>query len=87
MNDKFPTDFQEKEDWIPRDPAERPGEKIGGGFLIFRRGKKTGRVGARYNTLPFEHPDRISAEKEVARLMEKFPGEIFTIWQEHKNNP
>ncbi len=67
-----------------RSPEERPNEKIGGGFLVFRRGKKTGRVGVRYDTMPFEHPDRAAAEKEVRRLMEQHPGERFTIWQENK---
>jgi hypothetical protein len=62
----------------------RPGEQIGGGFLIFRRGKKTGRVGKKEGTLPFEHPSLESAQKEVKRLMELFPEEVFTIWTELK---
>ena len=64
--------------------AERTssGEKIGGGFFVYRRGKKTGRIGVRLSTVPFEHPNLESAQIEVRRLSELSPGEKFVIFQE-----
>jgi endonuclease YncB( thermonuclease family) len=57
----------------------RPGEKIGGGFFVFRRGKRTGRVGIS-STLPFEHPDLLSATREARRLAAATPGETFEVF-------
>lgn len=57
----------------------RPGEKIGGGFFVFRRGKKTGRVGVRPATTPFEHPDFYAAKAEANRLAKKHRGERFVV--------
>jgi hypothetical protein len=62
--------------------AERKNEKIGGGYLVFRRGKKTGRVGVRYNTLPFEHPSYHAAAQEAERLAKENPGETFRVFKE-----
>lgn len=58
------------------------GETIGGGFLIFRRGKKTNRIGVRAHSLPFEHGSYASAFDEVTRLEALHPGEKFCIFQE-----
>jgi hypothetical protein len=59
---------------------ERRGEKVGGGFFVFRRGKKTGRVGIK-TPLPFEHPDYDSAYKEATRMAKKHKGELFEVFQ------
>jgi hypothetical protein len=56
----------------------RKGEKIGGGFFVFRRGKKTGRVGVT-SSLPYEHPSLSSAVAEAERLSQANPGEIYQI--------
>lgn len=61
----------------------RPGEVIGGGFFVFRRGKRTGRVGCRPNALPFEHPTYESAKKEADRLSSLCPGETFVVFGEY----
>jgi len=58
---------------------ERAGEKIGGGFFVFRRGKKSGRV--RAPEWPFEHPTLEAAETERNRLCDKFPGEWFVVFR------
>lgn len=66
----------------PRRPSakQRTNEQIGGGFFVFRRGKKTGRVGIR-SQLPFEHPDYASAVREAARLAALHNGETFEVFQ------
>ena len=48
---------------------------------MFRRGKKTGRIGCRYPFVPFEHPDMASAMEEADRLSQKYPGETFEVFQ------
>lgn len=60
----------------------RKGEVIGGGFFVFRRGKTTGRVGVRLNTIPFEHGSYESAAQEAKRLSEVSPGEAFSVFEE-----
>lgn len=57
----------------------RKNEVIGGGWLVFRRGKRTGRIGIK-TTLPFEHGSRKAAEKEAQRLAEQHPGECFQVF-------
>ena len=59
---------------------ERKGEKIGGGWFVFRRGKKTGRIGTRQNTMPFEHPTEESAFIEAKRLAALHPGEKYSVF-------
>ena len=54
------------------------GEKVGGGYFVFRRGKKTGRI-ATGNTLPLEHPSLESAQKEAVRLAGLNEGETFAV--------
>ncbi|GHC61300.1 hypothetical protein [Limoniibacter endophyticus] len=61
-------------------PLPRKGEKIGGGFFVFRRGKKTGRISAG-NSLPYEHPSLASAAAEAARLAKMNPGETFEVFE------
>ena len=59
---------------------ERDGEKIGGGFFIFRRGRDSGRI--RMPQWPFEHPSIEAARTEQARLSVEYPDETFVIVQE-----
>lgn len=61
-------------------PKPRINETIGGGFFVFRRGKKTGRVGVR-GGLPFEHGSLEQAAAEATRLAKLFPGETFEVFQ------
>jgi hypothetical protein len=56
---------------------ERPGETIGGGFFVFRRTAKTGRI--RVPEWPFEHPNRAAAEAERDRLASMHPNETFVV--------
>ena len=60
-------------------PRPRRNEKIGGGHFVFRRGKRTGRVGIK-TSLPFEHPDFDSAMSEARRLAAVNPGETFEVF-------
>lgn len=55
----------------------RDGEKIGGGFLVFRRGKRSKRV--RAAAFPFEHPSLMKAIAECERLAAAYPGERYVI--------
>lgn len=56
----------------------RLNEVIGGGFIVMRRGKKTGRVSIN-TTLPFEHGSFDAAQDEADRLAENNPGETFVV--------
>lgn len=60
---------------------ERPGEKIGGGFFVFRRGRGSGRI--RASEWPFEHPTLGEARAEAQRLAEKHPGQKFDVLAVH----
>ena len=63
-----------------RSPKPRPNEIIGGGFFVFRRGKKTGRVGV-FTTMPYEHGSFEQAVAEATRLAALCPGETFEVFQ------
>lgn len=56
---------------------ERPGEKIGGGFWVFRRSGEAGRI--RTPEWPFEHPSLASAATERDRLAARHPKESFVV--------
>ena len=61
-----------------RNPMKpRPGEVIGGGWIVLRRGDDTGRI--RPSFMTFEHPTRESAETEAARLAASRPGYRFDV--------
>ena len=64
----------------------RKGECVGGGYFVYRRGKKTGRIGCKYNALPFEHDSYESAHTEAKRLAGKHIGETFIVLQEIKGS-
>lgn len=51
----------------------RRGEKLGGGFFVFRRGDH-GRVTP--NGMPYEHPDDAAALAEAARLSVEVGGQF-----------
>lgn len=57
----------------------RPGELIGGGFLVLRRGKRSGRV--RPSFMAFEHASWAAAVIEADRLAAAHPGERFQVFQ------
>lgn len=62
--------------WTERRKAM--GEVVGGGYFVFRRGKKTGRI-ASANLLPFEHATEGAARGEAYRLAEANLGEQFVV--------
>lgn len=57
---------------------ERPGEKIGGGAIVMRRGRRTNRV--RPGDWPYEHPDRQSAIDHALELAEKHTDAVYEVW-------
>lgn len=63
--------------WLPDPTKERTGEKIGGGYFVFRRGDDTKRI--RPNSWPFEHPTEEAAVTEAERLSKEWPGYDFDI--------
>jgi hypothetical protein len=64
--------------YLPDARVTRDGEQIGGGFFVFRRGRKIGRV--QCPEWPYEHPDLASAHAEAERLRAKYPGERFDVF-------
>ena len=63
------------------DPRQaRPGEAIGGGFYVFRRTARTGRI--RCPEWPFEHPHLSAAVAERDRLRQSHPDERFEVFVE-----
>jgi len=64
-----------------RNRAEK-GEKVGGGFFVFRRGSTTGRIKINPAKLPFEHPSLEAALREAKRLTERHPGVGFSVLKE-----
>ncbi|MCA8886686.1 MAG: hypothetical protein KDA35_08675 [Hyphomonadaceae bacterium] len=53
------------------------GERIGGGFFVFRRGKKSNRVHP--GAFPFEHCTMMAAINECQRLARANPGETYIV--------
>ena len=63
------------------------GEVVGGGFFVFRRGMKWGRVRFVFKPqtkqiVPFEHPTMAAAVEEATRLAEKNRGHKYSVFQE-----
>lgn len=56
------------------------GEKVGGGFIVFRRHRSTNRVATPASTLPFEHGSFEAAEKEMNKLAKENPGKEFCVF-------
>ena len=58
------------------------GEKIGGGYFVFRRHSSSGRIEINPKLgLPFEHPNQASALLEAQRLATLCPGKRFCVAQ------
>lgn len=66
--------------WL--DARKAKGEVVGGGWFVFRRSKKTGRIGGG-GQLPFEHGSWESAFTEAKRLAAAQPGETFQVLESH----
>lgn len=58
----------------PGFPGARKHESIGGGYFIFKRGDRTGRIENR--GVPFEHSTFIAAQAEASRLQKKYGGQF-----------
>lgn len=58
--------------------AQRPGEQIGGGYIVVRRGRHSHRL--RLPEFPFEHPSCEAALTECARLSRAHPNQHFEVW-------
>lgn len=56
----------------------RKNEKIGGGYFVFRRGNRGGRIFI--SQMPFEHPSYSSALDECIKLSKKNPGNEYQIF-------
>jgi hypothetical protein len=63
--------------YIKAPQKNRAGEKVGGGWFVFRRGRRTGRI--RPSNFPFEHPTQESAMLEARRLAYAHPGLRFCV--------
>ena len=59
--------------------TSRKGERIGGGYFVFRRGDGTGRI--RPSPWPFEHPTICAAKREADKLAKMQPGFQFDVVQ------
>lgn len=57
---------------------KKTGEVIGGGYFVYRRGKKTNRISIA-SKLPFEHPSFEAAVREADRLHSLMPNEKFAV--------
>lgn len=71
MSDKKPSTYLKN----PKLP--RPGEVIGAGYFVFRRGDGTKRI--RPAVWPFEHPSRAAAILEAEKLAAAMPGYQFDV--------
>jgi hypothetical protein len=60
------------------------GEVIGGGWFVFRRGKRTNRISVRHSVMPFEHASEESATTEACRLKLYNPNERYGVFKQVK---
>ena len=56
---------------------QRKHERLGGGWFVFGRSGKDGRIHP--TPVPFEHPTLAAAEAEAQRLAEKYPNRTFHV--------
>lgn len=69
--------------YTPKHPlpiAPRDNETIGGGFFVFKRGDRTGRIGIA-TRFPFEHGSLEQALAEAERLAALHPGKTFEVFK------
>ncbi len=68
---------KQRHGWL-RDPRkERPGETIGGGWFVFRRGDGTRRI--RPSIYPFEYGSHDAAAEQAGKLARSNPGLVFIV--------
>lgn len=65
-----------KPDWLN---TGRKGEVIGGGFVVMRRERETGRV--RPSLHPFEYDNQVDAEQQALKLAQMHPDYAFEIFR------
>lgn len=66
---------------------QRHNEQVGGGFFVFRRGTRTGRIKTGHikaGNIPFEHPSLKSALAEAERLAELHGGKFDILSSAHQ---
>lgn len=63
--------------WLKNPKIARPGEAIGGGYFVFRRGDDTGRI--RPANWPFEYATQEAAQAQANILASRNPGYRFDI--------
>lgn len=76
--------------WVSKLSRRRQtqGEVVGGGYVVFRRGKKWGRIRIKTEAVkswffsPFEWPTEDDAIREADRLSKKHPGEKFCVFKQ-----
>ncbi len=78
---KIPNASKKQNKWRELENAEviRVGEKIGGGFIVLVRNRKTGRLTSPLH--PFEHPALVGAVDEAIRLAAKSPRNTYAVLQ------
>lgn len=64
------------------DARVRRGERVGGGFFVFRRGRTTGRIKIDPTKPPYEHASLGDATAEAVRLAKCHPGIEFVVFQQ-----
>lgn len=67
---------------VPAAPPDmrkpRAGEQIGGGYSVFRLGRRSRRI--RPAEFPFEHPSLALAEAAAQKLANQNPGQTYEVW-------
>lgn len=64
--------------WLKNPKLPRPGEAIGGGFFVFRRGDGTHRI--RPSMWPFEYATAAEAMEQATKLAADQPGYRFDVF-------
>lgn len=72
-NGKPRRDYRPSKKWTGF-PGPREGEQIGGGYFVFKRGDRTGRIENR--GIPFEHGSLSAAVREAERLRGIYGGKF-----------
>lgn len=75
---KYPSPAPAEPATMPDMRRARPGEVIGGGFAVFRAGRRSGRI--RPAEFPFEYATCAAAEAAAQKLSLQNPGQRFEVW-------